>query len=884
MLTSSTEVRPRLPVLGRYFETSLYLLLLVSVLTLVSTGKLDLVSIFAPPAALLLKGYRWWRGRAPELSHRAATWLVLGYFFFFPLDLFWLSRVLAADAQNPALYSALLASIHLMLFAMIVRLFSARTTRDYLFLALLAFSAMLASAILTVDTAFLVFFLVFLALCVSTFMGLEMRRSAEASSSPPLTPEPPAARRMHAALGIASGAIAVSALLVGTGIFFLLPRFSAGYLSGFNLQPSLISGFTDDVELGEIGEIKQSSALVMRIKVDEGAVMARDVRWRGIALTTFDGRRWYSEAHEPAAVSLGPDGWIALAGKVSDEIEPPVTRFSIPMHYTVFLEPMASDAIFVAAAPVRIRGQFMGESLPGGRAARNTYLVLDKTGSLANPFHNFANVRYDAVSALAARASPTSCATIPRIYSPAVRDLYLQLPRLDPRIPALATQAAGRARNPYDQARAVEQFLRSHYAYTLDLSGPPQSDPLAHFLFERRAGHCEYFAAAMTVMMRSLGVPARYINGFLPGEYNDLGGDFIVRARDAHSWVEVFFPGYGWMTFDPTPPSEEHITGVMSQLGLYWDWFQLQWGEWVINYDFFHQLTLAQNLQRNSRNWTQQLRGKFDSARNAGAERVRRWQARLAATPRWFLALLALLFAATFALSIPAPREWLFRGRLGEWLAGLALGLAPALAARSAPSANRGAFLSPHAAHARAARLAQGSFADSARICRVPAGRRGSRAGFAAHRSVPGGALRPSRCRHRPWRSGRCGALCRACWLACRWRCASAAKFKSVCRGFHPCSPQAFSFALTRDVFHPLTARLFHSRFRTRHYSPPFRACFLRRSALAATFSIPLAASFLIRAHRDVFSPRLPRGMLPLWFRRKSQQDVAGSASSKDVS
>jgi hypothetical protein len=673
MLTSSTQVRPRLPVLGRYFETSLYLLLLVSVLTLVSTGKLDLVSIFAPPAALLLKGYRWWRGRAPELSHRAATWLVLGYFFFFPVDLFWLSRLLAADAQNPVLYSALLASIHLMLFAMIVRLFSARTTRDYLFLALLGFSAMLASAILTVDTAFLVFFLVFLALCVSTFMGLEMRRSAEASSAPPVTPEPAAARRMHTALGIASGAIAVSALLIGTGIFFLLPRFSAGYLSGFNLQPSLISGFTDDVELGEIGEIKQSSALVMRIKVDEGAVMARDVRWRGIALTTFDGRRWFSEAHEPAAVSQGPDGWIGLAGKVSEESAPPVSRFSIPMHYTVFLEPMASDAIFVAAAPVRIRGQFMGESLPGGRAARNTYLVLDKTGSLANPFHNFANVRYDAVSALP-RVPPDLLRNDSTIYSQAVRDLYLQLPRLDPRIPALATQAAGRARNPYDQARAVELFLRTRYAYTLDLSGPPQSDPLAHFLFERRAGHCEYFAAAMTVMMRSLGVPARYINGFLPGEYNDLGGDFIVRARDAHSWVEVFFPGYGWMTFDPTPPSEEKTTGVMSQLGLYWDWFQLQWGEWVINYDFFHQLTLAQNLQRNSRNWTQQLRGKFDSARNAGAERVRRWQAQLTATPRWLLALLALFFAAAFALSNPALRERLFRGRLGEWLAGLELG------------------------------------------------------------------------------------------------------------------------------------------------------------------------------------------------------------------
>ena len=87
--------------------------------------RLDLVTILLAPAALLVKGYRWWRGRGPELSHRTATFLVVLYFLYFPVDLWWVSRTLAADAQNPALYSALLAAIHLLLFAMIVRLFSA---------------------------------------------------------------------------------------------------------------------------------------------------------------------------------------------------------------------------------------------------------------------------------------------------------------------------------------------------------------------------------------------------------------------------------------------------------------------------------------------------------------------------------------------------------------------------------------------------------------------------------------------------------------------------------------------------------------------------------------------------------------------------------------
>ena len=96
-------------------------------------------------------------------------------------------------------------------------------------------------------------------------------------------------------------------MVTGAVIFFIIPRLNAGYLSGFNLQPSLISGFTDDVELGQIGEIKKSSAVVMRIKVEGNPVVARNMHWRGIALTTFDGRRWYTEGHEPVALTEGGD-------------------------------------------------------------------------------------------------------------------------------------------------------------------------------------------------------------------------------------------------------------------------------------------------------------------------------------------------------------------------------------------------------------------------------------------------------------------------------------------------------------------------------------------------------------------------------------------------
>ena len=158
-------------------------------------------------------------------------------------------------------------------------------------------------------------------------------------------------------------------------------------------------------------------------------------------------------------------------------------------------------------------------------------------------------------------------------------------------------------------------------------TGKPGDDPLAHFLFVTRAGHCEYFATAMAILLRTLGIPSREVNGFLPGEYNNLAGDYIVRASDAHSWVEVYFPNNGWVTFDPTPPAPAD-SGLLTRLGEYVDWLQLSWTEWVINYDFAHQVQLAQNAQRNSRNWRESARGWFDRLQQKNRQRLRLWQDR----------------------------------------------------------------------------------------------------------------------------------------------------------------------------------------------------------------------------------------------------------------
>ena len=656
-----TTVPPPLSAVQRYFEVSLFLLVATGMLAIISTGKLDLISVLIPSVALIYKGIRMQRGRGPEITPRLATWLVLGYFLFFPLDLWFLSRGLAEGAPNPPLYAALLASIHLILFATLVRLYSARTNRDYAFLAVLAVASMLVSAILTVETGFLVALAVFLVLSVSTFVALEIRRSSVGADSPPFEPGSLTARRLNRALGLTSLVVAGGVLAVGILLFFVIPRFTVGYLGSLSLQPGLLTGFGDNVALGQIGEIKKNTAVVMRIRIEGDPARAVDMHWRGIVLTNFDGHSWSTPAQGQTVIEPNPAGEYYLGGPPR-----PADRFN-PLFYTVLMEPIATDAIFVAPPPEMLRGKFGADSMRPGGLPNHGYLFMDHTGSFFNPSHNNSKIRYQGTARLPL-VTPSDLRKDPSDYPEEIRDSYLQLPRLDPRVKKLAETITARSTNDYDKAANIQRYLIANYAYTLNLTSAGK-DPLAYFLFTRHAGHCEYFATAMTIMLRSIGVPARYVTGFLPGEYNDVGGDYIIRGSDAHAWVEVYFPDYGWMTFDPTPPGNEK-RGLFSQFGLYWDWFQLSWNEWVINYDFSHQLTLGRNARDSTRSWNERAHSFYRREQERMLHGILAFDRRTEASPYFLPGLLIFLVVLLFVMRGRsmiryAVARWSLRARRG---------------------------------------------------------------------------------------------------------------------------------------------------------------------------------------------------------------------------
>jgi len=604
----------------RFFRAAVFFLVLTSTLTLVSTGKLDLLTTLVAPAAILYKGFRWWRGHGPELKQTTATRLVLAYLFLFPVDALFISRNLASGTSNSALYAVLLAAVHFLLFVTVVRLYSAVADRDAVFLAMLSFAAILASAVFTVDTNFFFLFVVYLLFGVATFLTLEIRRGAIGAVFPLLHAETSRERKFYRAMSLAALSVAAGAVFFGSMLFFFFPRFSAGYFARTGFQPSLMTGFTDNVELGRIGEIKQDTSVVMRVQTGT-PVNYPMLRWRGIALSTFDGRRWYSQEKRRDLHDARQDGWIPLGSQL--DVKVPVAA---QLRFIVLLQPLASDALFAPAQLMELRGNFSNDAGTYYGTARRSALGMDSGGAVYNPARNYSQVRYEGLSLLP-EARPLKARTAGTEYPDHIQELYLQLPeKLDPRIQQLAIKITATADNPYDKAIVLESYLRRNFGYTLNLAGKPGADPLAQFLFVTKAGHCEYFASAMAVMLRTLGIPSREVNGFLPGEFNDLAGDYIVRASDAHSWVEAYFPGSGWITFDPTPPSNGSEAGLFSRLNLYLDWMQLTWNEWVINYDFTHQLAMAKNIRQNSTDYSESLRRWFRRTQERGMTGLTEWQ------------------------------------------------------------------------------------------------------------------------------------------------------------------------------------------------------------------------------------------------------------------
>jgi hypothetical protein len=195
---------------------------------------------------------------------------------------------------------------------------------------------------------------------------------------------------------------------------------------------------------------------------------------------------------------------------------------------------------------------------------------------------------------------------------------YLQLPGdIDPRIPELAGQITANARTRFDKASAMESYLQNNFAYTLEQKAAG-GQPLADFLFNVREGHCEYFATAMAVMLRTEGIATRIVNGFSEGEYNETADVWVVKQKNAHSWVEVYFPGENvWVPFDPTPFSGRvprgGNAGITAKLGKYIEALETFWIQYFVAFDNQEQRSLFTSVRRSFADYSTRTSGWMNS-------------------------------------------------------------------------------------------------------------------------------------------------------------------------------------------------------------------------------------------------------------------------------
>ncbi len=557
----------------RYFIASSYSLLITGFAMLVATRRIDSLSVALFVVALAAG----WLIDSGKLRWNVSRQWVNG------LMIAWLG-VAFIEWQIIGL-SPILVITHFVLFATALKLLRRKNNRDWLWLYIVSFCIVLMSAGLMAGTSFLLLLICYLLAAISAFIGFEIRRSRQAFNE--ATENQPAAielwrevkdhrrslraPRSHNLIGFSVTALALI-LLTAAPLFFLVPRISRGMGRSGLLSSEALSGFSDTVKLGDVAQVKLNPQVVMRVRVKHTSKQERQtLRWRGVTLDQYDGQSWNNTGIEPVPLKRAGESF-----RIDDNRWPRVFT-----EQQFFLEPLNIRTVFAAPRPLLVTG------LPE--------LWRDWSDSLWTEPHAFNDLTYTVFSDTSQPGDEELAEDNSRDFPRHITQRYLQLPPdHDQRITKLAAEVTLNAASEFEIARRIEQHLRNQYSYSLDLHPVESGDPVADFLFNAREGHCEYFASAMVLMLRSKRIPARIVNGFQMGEYNSTVDVYTVRQSDAHSWVEVYFPNSKWVAFDPTPPAGLSVyeDGILAWMRQYGEAMEMMWMEHVLGFDTSKQLSM----------------------------------------------------------------------------------------------------------------------------------------------------------------------------------------------------------------------------------------------------------------------------------------------------
>ena len=450
----------------------------------------------------------------------------------------------------------------LFLIVQIIHSFDLPARKDLSFSLGSSLTLMAVAASISQTLTYAIFLLVYFGFCATALALAHRSEVREGATATLKVRSPSRSKASRSSIGDVARAIAVSGL-AGAVLFLVIPQtsnlpafalpFSLG--SGFGLasgggliNPGFLGdastrssgaqyfGFSDRMDLRVRGDLPDD--LVMRVRSNTPAM------WKGTAFDRYDRDAWTKDSDSEPALLSGSGRFFYPA-----QFRSLGPRASVIQ--TFYIETEMPSAIIAAGQPDEV--WFDGP------------VSIDELGSLTTSSTLTFGTVYSVVSTRGS-ATPAELRTVSasqREVPEAIRR-YLQLPEdLPGRVDNLAHRITRGTTNDYDKIKAIEKYLSDNYRYNIDSPVPPAGqDAVDHFLFESDVGFCEQFASATAVMLRSLGIPTRVVVGYTPGNRNPFTGYHEVKASDAHSWVEVWFPTVGWYEFDPTfavPPANQDL-------------------------------------------------------------------------------------------------------------------------------------------------------------------------------------------------------------------------------------------------------------------------------------------------------------------------------------
>ena len=465
---------------------------------------------------------------------------------------------------------------------------------------LLALLHLIAATVLGAGLAYAVCFIGFLFLAPVTLLLSHLRREVEgnyrqgAKDRAGMPVDVPRILRSRRVVGPAYLLFVISLsapMFLFTGLLFLaFPRVG---LSLLLLQPprkARMVGFSDHIDLGVVGRLQTDPSVALRLTYSDLPKQPPErlaVYFRGATLDQYDGHAWFREQ-------------AALQPADHERSVYPIKRWpdqQLDRSVAVELSPIDPTIVFLPtdAVALQVLPQMRGE----GADTVTLYRNADDEYRYATEPTLGLRYRVYLDSMRPACAPP---------LSPTERIRYLKLPpNVSNRLEKLARSWVGAEMDPLKQAALIERHLRQEYRYDLDSPSGGAANPIEDFLFTTKRGHCEYYATAMAVMLRTLGVPSRDVTGFGAATYNRFGHFYVVRQSDAHSWVEAWSESSGWQRFDPTPAQ---TSSRPSQYGgaikLFRDLVEAaaqRWSRHVEAYDMQQQLTIARHVNTQFRQW-----------------------------------------------------------------------------------------------------------------------------------------------------------------------------------------------------------------------------------------------------------------------------------------